>query len=220
MSVFSCLQVATGQVGLEMMRGEYESMSAIHSLVPDFVPKPIAWGSFAHAGGTHFLLFEFHNLSEFHDLSEAFPDPVKVATKLVALHKGGESPTGQFGFHVPTYNDGLVQDNSWKATWEEFFVNKLRQLLKQEESTQGPSPELDNLSTPIFERVIPRLLRVLETDGRTIRPSLIHGNLWYGNASTDQNTGEPIIFGACSFWAHNECNTCGLPYVGSMAHVA
>jgi hypothetical protein len=41
MSVFSCLQVATSQVGLEMMRGEYEAMGAIHPLVPDFAPKPV-----------------------------------------------------------------------------------------------------------------------------------------------------------------------------------
>ena len=63
------------------------------------------------------------------------------------------------------------------------------------------------MATPFFDKVVPRLLRPLETGGRSIRPSLIHGDLWHGNAETDAETGEPVIFDAASFYAHNECKS-------------
>lgn len=66
---------------------------------------------------------------------------------------------------------------------------------------------------PFFEKVILRLLRPLETGGRSIRPTLIHGDLWHGNAETDAETGQPIIFDAASFYAHNECKTLRPPEV-------
>jgi protein-ribulosamine 3-kinase len=41
--------------------------------------------------------------------------------------------------------------------------------------------------------VTPRLCRPLETGGRSIRPHLIHGDLWDGNASFVKITGLPVI---------------------------
>lgn len=40
------LKVAPGDRGPGMMLGEYESMMAIYDVVPTFVPRPIAWGTF------------------------------------------------------------------------------------------------------------------------------------------------------------------------------
>jgi fructosamine-3-kinase len=35
----------------------------------------------------------------------------------------------------------------------------------------------------LLKKVIPRLLDPLETDGRSIKPVLLHGDLWLGNVS-------------------------------------
>lgn len=51
---------------------------------------------------------------------------------------------------------------------------------------------------------MPRLLRPLETEGRILKPSLVHGDLWEGNTVVDGNTKEPLIFDSSAFWAHNE----------------
>ncbi|XMA09023.1 hypothetical protein WAI453_001814 [Rhynchosporium graminicola] len=56
----------------------------------------------------------------------------------------------------------------------------------------------------MFPKVIPRLLRPLETEGRTVVPRLVHGDLWDGNASVDVSTGSPLIFDATPLYAHNE----------------
>lgn len=105
----------------------------------------------------------------------------------------------------------LPQDNTWSESWEAFFDRGLWHVLKVREERAGPSAELDALLPSLFEKVIPRLLRPLESEGRKIRPSLIHRDLWCGNANMDMNTWEPIVYDPASFWAHNECTSCPIP---------
>ncbi|CRK26502.1 hypothetical protein BN1708_004230, partial [Verticillium longisporum] len=77
-------------------------------------------------------------------------------------------------------------------------------LQQSVKAAQGPNQDILGLMEPFFSNVIPRLLRPLETDGRSITPSLIHGDLWHGNVATDADTQEPVIFDAASSHAHNE----------------
>ncbi len=57
----------------------------------------------------------------------------------------------------------------------------------------------------ILDKVIPRLLRPLETEGRNIQPRIVHGDMWDGNTSVDATTDKPVIFDASGMYAHNEC---------------
>lgn len=52
--------------------------------------------------------------------------------------------------------------------------------------------------------VIPQILDPLTEEGRTIKPCLVHGDLWEGNTTTNLDTGEPMVFDAAAFYAHNE----------------
>ena len=193
------LKVASGDRGRAMMLGECESMRAIHAITPSFIPEPYAWGTYESAPDTHFFLCEFR------ELKEELPDPHKLAAKLAELHLRRGSPEGKFGFHVTTFNGNMPQDNGWTDTWEEFYVRGLRHVFRLEAEAQGPSEELGGLKVPLFEKVIPRLLRPLETEGRSIQPALVHGDLWCGNIGKGIDSGEPVVFDASAFWAHNEC---------------
>ena len=44
---------------MRMMNGEFESMTALYSSIPHFVPKPYGWGSYRDIPDTHFFLCEF-----------------------------------------------------------------------------------------------------------------------------------------------------------------
>ena len=100
----------------------------------------------------------------------------------------------------------MPQDNTWSESWETFFDKSLRHVLKVRQERAGPNVELEALIPALFEKVIPRLLRPLESNGRKIQPSLVHGDLWYGNVGVvDKNTRGAIVFDPSSFWAHNEC---------------
>ncbi|KAK8136215.1 Fructosamine/Ketosamine-3-kinase [Apiospora sp. TS-2023a] len=192
------LKVSIGDDGKGMMHGEYESMKCLNQALPELVPFPIAWGTYETDPGIHFFICTFYDMDEELCSLDTFP-------RLIAeLHKQGISPNGKFGFPVTTYQGRLPQDPTWCDTWEECFSRNIDIIFEHEVKAQGPDDELAELRRTIMERVIPRLLRPMETDGRKVVPRLIHGDLWEGNAGTDLDTAIPKIFDACSWYAHNE----------------
>ncbi|KAM7224378.1 Fructosamine kinase domain containing protein [Rhypophila decipiens] len=176
------LKISEGTKGLGMIQGEYESMLLIYKTVPDFTPQPLGLPS------TDRLAYA---VTQLHITS------AKAAPCL-------EDKRKRFGFHITTYNGVLAQDNTWTETWDEFYSRGMKRMLQLEEEARGPSEELETISRPFLEKVIPRLLRPLEVEGRSIEPVLIHGDLWIGNVSTRKDTREPMMFDASAFWGHNE----------------
>lgn len=183
-----------------MVSGEFVSQSTLHSAVPDFTPKPYAWGTYAADPKVHFFLCAFVDMDEM-----TLPDPQKFARGLAKLHRTTVSPTGKYGFPVSTLHGNLAQYTEWTDTWEEFFSRSFKTLMEHETRAQGPDLEMQHLEEATLRKVIPRLLRPLETGGRSIRPCLVHGDLWDGNVATDLETNNPVIFDACCTYAHNEC---------------
>jgi protein-ribulosamine 3-kinase len=183
-----------------MMHGEYESMKAIVEFSPDFAPHPIAWGTFSSDPYLHFMI------SQFREMDREVPDMEPTCSTLAAMHlKSHSAGIQKFGFPITTHNGSLAQNNQWTDTWEEFYVQQLRSMLKLEEESQGPqTEEMQEILQQIFDKVIPRLLRPMETNGHKFTPSLIHGDFWHGNVSADVDTGEPVTYDASAFWGHNE----------------
>ena len=101
----------------------------------------------------------------------------RFSARVAELHRRGKSPTSKYGFPYTTFQGNLLQDNTWTDTWEEFFVDGMKRMLQLEEETQGPSLELSDLCDAMYAKVIPRLLRPLETAGHQIEPCLVHGNV-------------------------------------------
>ena len=193
------IKVISKEQGKYMMHGEFESMKTIHTLLPDFAPRPIAWGTYVSIPNTHFFLCDYR------EMIDEMPDPHKFASRLAALHQNSRSPNGKFGFHLTTYSGNLPQLNEWEDSWEVYFAKCLSYALDLELEAKGDDPEFHVLVPIIFEKVILRLLRPLETEGRSIKPSLVHGDLWYANSGIDFESDESLIFDACCFYAHNEC---------------
>lgn len=193
------VKVISNELGMNMTRSEFHSARAMHDVLSEFVPKPIACGSYETIPDTHFFLCEFR------EMTDNMPDPHKFAALLSTLHQKSVSLTGRFGFHTTTYAGNLPQFVAWEDSWEKFFVKSMRQALDLEIERKGTNEELVALSRALFEKVIPRLLRPLESDGRKVTPSLVHGDLWYANAGIDVKNGTPLVFDACCFFAHNEC---------------
>ena len=194
------MQVSEGNAGFEALKGEFESTTLIHSLAPGFCPKPISQGTLVGGSTSHYYMCNFY------ELFEGVPEPISFCQKVAQLHMNHRSPEGKFGFHITTYCGNVPQKNAWCESWEKFFAEGLRHILDVRENRAGPCAKLDALLPDLFEKVIPRLLRPLETGGRKVVPSLVHGDLWCGNAAiVDDETEEGIIYDPASFWAHNEC---------------
>lgn len=147
-------------------------MQSIYAITPIFVPEPIAWGTSQSDPELHFFLCDFHEM----DLE--LPDVDTFTARLAELHRSSTSPIGKFGYHVTTYNGILAQDNTWTDTLEEYFANNFKRMVELEEAAQGPPTEEQTvLVAAMLEKVIPRLLRPLETEGRKLKPCLIQCDL-------------------------------------------
>ena len=176
-------------------------MKTLHDTLPSFTPTPYAWGTYAADPNVHFYLCSFMKMNNI-DL----PDVDKFASALAELHTKGLSPNGKYRFSVPRLQGTIPQYTEWTDSWEEFF-NKSFKLVKENElRSQGPDPEMQALCRATLEKVVPRLLRPLETGGRSIQPRLVHGDIWDGNMAINTETNEPIIFDATCIYGHSESN--------------
>jgi protein-ribulosamine 3-kinase len=160
----------------------------------------VAIGTYASNPKKHFYL------AEYRDMVDELPPVPELAALIATLHQTSVSPNGKFGFEVPT-SQSLQLDNAWCGTWEEFFTRAMRGTVRLEQSIQGQNDELDQLTEQICNKVIPRLLRPMETGGRRIKPTLVHGDLWHGNVGIDVNTDQPVLFDCCAFYGHHECDS-------------
>ena len=192
------LKVSQGANGRDMVYGEYESMLALREIMPTLVPNLIGWGTYASNPEIYFFLCEFV------DLTDDIPEISMFTKTLAELHRKALSPTGKYGFPIPTYKGPLPQYNEWTDSWEDFFSESMRLFMMAEARSQGTDSEMEELCEGILTKVIPRLLRPLETGGRMIVPRLIHGDIWAGNASTNVETNLPMVFNAACLYAHNE----------------
>jgi fructosamine-3-kinase len=184
-----------------MASSEFIAMTALHNAIPDATAAPIAWGTYASNPNIHFLLCDFL------DMTDDVPDVEAFAAKISELHMNATSPNGKYGFDVPTHLGYLAQYTVWKDSWEEFFTHHLKHLMSVVEYQEGHDPEMAKLFDQIVNKVIPRLLRPLETGGRQIKPCLVHGDLYPGNVSVDNVTGVPLIYDAPCLYAHHECES-------------
>ena len=191
-------QSQSGELGRKMMESAFYSESLFFKYIPKHVPEPHAWGSYKQDPSTSFYLCDFH------DMTDEVPEYQKFVPIIVKVHKHTMGKQQRYGFDIPTYLGNIPNDNTWQDSWEAWFTQAMQQMFLIEENAHGKDDELNTLKEAIFEKVIPRLLRPLETGGRSIKPCLIHSDLWPGNVKPDAQTNEICIFDSCAFWGHNE----------------
>ncbi|KAI1268031.1 Fructosamine kinase-domain-containing protein [Xylariaceae sp. FL1019] len=194
------LKCSSGISARALAEGEFHSASRMNEIVPHFVPRPIGWGSYVDKGAeVYFFLGVFHEM----EFSKR-PDPAEFIENIVEIHSKGTSPNGMFGFPVRTTIGRMPHVVTWEHSWAASFTHQLEAVLKYDIDANGAWAELEAASRHLIERVILRLLGVLQIEGRQLAPALIHGDLWERNVGTDRDTGRTILFDAGSTYAHNE----------------
>ncbi|KAI1329480.1 Fructosamine/Ketosamine-3-kinase [Xylariaceae sp. FL0255] len=191
------LQIIERKEWTVMAQGEYEAQTALAAIIPDNVVIPMAWGIFDDCSKAFFI-------TQFRNLRARPPSPQQLVHILKRLHQNSVSPTGKFGFHTATYWGPPAMRNDWTSSWEEYFTRQFKSDVDFFETVHGEDKELRQLTDQLVKTAISRLLRPLQTEGRSIKPSLCHGDLWDGNVQYDIETKQPIIFDSCAFYGHNE----------------
>ena len=210
-----------------MVRGECESAAQIERVMSRFCVEGVGWGVLGEEedgdqdgddndNANEEAKYYFYIQSFFPIRPPTISNMVTLAHRLAIFHTksaekfqdltANQCPRGTyFGYHVPTHNGHLAQDNIWTSTWEEYFTRNMKTMLDHDEKAGGPrSREVEELLSPLFDKVIPRLLRPMEMNGRKVQPVFCHGDLWAGNVGIRED-GELVVFDPGCFWGHAEC---------------
>ncbi|POY72096.1 hypothetical protein BMF94_4903 [Rhodotorula taiwanensis] len=118
------------------------------------------------------------------------------------------TPSADFGFPIPTNCGVTVQDNTTESDWATFWSKRrLGNMLDR----IGDN-ELKRIGREVQQRVVPRLLGELD-----VKPWLLHGDLWSGNARYSRDRTSPIIFDPASYYGHSEADLGIMPMFGGFS---
>lgn len=187
----------------EMFDGEYESLKAIQATGTVRVPTPHL--VLDNPAGGAVLVMEYLDM---HSLNRKSG---QLGTQLARLHlhnraardaaEGGGSVGSsasyveQFGFPINTCCGYISQDNTWTDDWLVFYSRKLDSQLSLIQKEYGDREARELWSH--LQLKIPQYFAGIE-----VFPSLLHGDLWSGNAA--EMADGPVIFDPASFYGHHE----------------
>lgn len=140
----------------------------------------------------------------FVDLGPKLVTPTDFCELVAKLHRDSISPTGKFGFDLVTWHGPNPHNTTWEENWCTFFTRLMTQFFDREIAQNGPQPEYEAAYRKFAKEVVPQILEPLQSDGRILKPCLIHGDLWEENTGLDLATGSPVVFDASVMHAHNE----------------
>lgn len=171
------VKLASGR-HMPMLACEADGLVALARTATMRVPRVIAVGA---CGTTAFLAMEWLDL-------EARAPAAPLGRALAALHRAPtpRGPAGErFGWHRENWIGATPQANGWCDDWCEFFgERRLAPQLALAEANGFGGLRRDG------ERVLAALPQLLD---HRPAPSLVHGDLWSGNADTLRD-GTPVVF--------------------------
>ena len=150
------------------------------------VPRPVCHGS---TSSNSFIVMEDLDLSG-RGGSESWAE---MGRQLARMHRLAISDKG-FGWDRNNTIGDTPQINDWTQGWADFWIeHRIGYQLKLAARRGGRFEKGDRLLDQI-----PMLL-----DGHEPKPSLVHGDLWSGNAAVTSN-GEPVIFDPAAYYGDRE----------------
>ncbi len=150
------------------------------------VPLPICWGTIENFS---YLVLEYLNLTD-----RCNPKNwQELGKNLARMHRHQLDPRPQFGWHLNNTIGSTPQINNWETNWATFFKNhRIGYQFQLANRRGGHFPKADRLLA-----TIPDLL-----SDRQPQPSLVHGDLWSGNAGFTDSI--PVIFDPATYWGDRE----------------
>jgi fructosamine-3-kinase len=170
---------------LDMFAAELAGLSDIAATQTIRVPQPICYGI---AQQYAFIAMEAIPLSQ-----QAPPQAwYQMGCNLASLHQ--VPPAQSFGWHRDNTIGSIPQPNPWTTHWIDFWA----------EHRLGYQFHLAKHKGTHFARATELIAALPQLLGdHHPAPSLVHGDLWTGNAAISQ-TGTPIIFDPATYWGDRE----------------
>ncbi|ORX92226.1 Ketosamine-3-kinase [Basidiobolus meristosporus CBS 931.73] len=174
---------------LHMFQAEAKGLQALAKAQAFRVPEVYHLGELANGG---FLIMEY---IQFKDGPVAEKDYKALGKQLARLHSFKDPEVDRFGFACDNTIGSTPQINTWKESWIDFFTARLEYQLSL---ARDRFSDLYNQARPVVEN-LPRFFEGINP----IKPSLLHGDLWLGNCSMDQQGGW-VLYDPATYWGHSE----------------
>ncbi|CAH0533416.1 putative ketoamine kinase [Vibrio stylophorae] len=165
---------------------EADSLKQLASSQSVQVPQVIHVGTTKHHA---FLVLEFLPCKPLQSPEQA----AQFGRNLAALHLWGEQP--HYGFDQDNYLATNLQNNRWQKRWSRFFAEQRFGWQLMQCAEKG-------LVFGDIDRLIERCQLLL--NNHQPKPSLLHGDLWQGNAAMGAHG--PLCFDPASYWGDRECD--------------
>ena len=150
------------------------------------VPHPVATGV---AGGEAFLVLEYLELGGSGDTAE-------LGRRLALQHR---KTADRFGWERDNTIGSTPQPNAWNADWLDFLRNRRLGFQLELAAENGYGGGLQALGDALLERLADFF------PGYRPQPSLLHGDLWGGNAAFTAS-GEPVVFDPAVHYGDREAD--------------
>lgn len=166
---------------LEMFEAEADGLAELAAA--GAIRVPAVFGS-GRAGNQAFLALEAIEL-------RGSGDSAELGRQLAELHRVSAP---EFGWKRDNHIGATPQENGWIGDWSEFFAERrlrfqFRLAEKRGANIRGAEQLLERIPDLVGAHKPP--------------PSLLHGDLWGGNAAFDEN-GQPVIFDPAVYFGDRE----------------
>ncbi len=150
------------------------------------VPKPICWGI---AADSSYIVLEWLELGGSNN-SQTWEE---MGRQLAAMHRWNPPTAKGYGWEQNNTIGSTPQLNNWTSDWAEFFAeSRIGYQFQLAQRRGGHFPQQEQLIA-----AIPKLLN------HQPQPSLVHGDLWGGNAAVT-TSGEPVILDPATYIGDRE----------------
>lgn len=168
---------------LAMFEAELAGLQEMHQSQTIRVPQPLCCGL---SGDRAYIVMEWL------DLGGGDAAWAAMGRNLAAMHRAS-SDLG-FGWHRSNTIGETHQPNEWQESWLTFWRDqRLGYQFRLAKRRGGSFPQQEDLLA-----ALPDLLA-----GHDPVPSLVHGDLWSGNAAIT-SVGEPVIFDPATYYGDRE----------------
>lgn len=180
--------VKLNRAGLvDMFSAEAEGLATLLATGVIRVPTPVCWGT--DGAGSAYLVLEYIEFGR-RDGQQA------LGRQLAALHR---STADQFGWHRDNTIGATAQINTRDADWVRFWSRQRLGFQLELAARHGHRGRLQSRGEMLLQQ-----LPAFFTDYRP-QPSLLHGDLWGGNWSTDV-AGSPVLYDPAVYFGDREAD--------------
>jgi fructosamine-3-kinase len=169
---------------VEMFAAEAIGLKQMYATKTITVPQPICWGT---ADNSSYIVLQWLDLGGGNSQSWT-----EMGHQLAAMHREGTKE--RFGWERNNTIGSTPQINTWTDNWADFFADhRIGYQLKLAKRRGGNFGDLNQIIKAVRNKL---------TD-RQPQASLVHGDLWSGNAAITSD-GKPVILDPATYYGDRE----------------